>query len=47
MMNDPDMVVWQRNYWDTILFPEEEDIQAVREYIRDNPKNWERDPENI
>ena len=38
--------VWQHNYWDRIAM-DDEAIWNIREYIRDNPQNWERDPENI
>ena len=38
--------LWQRNYWDRIAM-DDKAIWNIREYIRDNPRNWERDPENI
>jgi REP element-mobilizing transposase RayT len=33
--------VWQRNYWEHIVRNEEE-LQRIREYIRDNPVEWEK-----
>jgi len=37
--------VWQRNYYEHIIRNEEE-LNRIREYIIDNPKNWENDEEN-
>ena len=37
--------VWQRNYYERIVRDEEE-LNRVRQYIADNPSNWEHDPEN-
>ena len=37
--------LWQRNYFERIIRNDRE-LNAIRQYIRDNPKNWERDPEN-
>ncbi len=34
--------LWQRNYHERIIWRETE-LWAVRQYIRDNPKNWEQD----
>lgn len=34
--------LWQRDYWDDLVTSEEE-LEAWRRYIRDNPKNWSRD----
>jgi putative transposase len=34
--------VWQRNYWEHIVRDELE-LGRIREYIRNNPVNWERD----
>lgn len=36
--------VWQRNYYERIIRTDAE-LQAVRQYIRDNPRNWGDDPE--
>ena len=37
--------IWQRNYYDRIIRNERE-FNAIRQYIRDNPLNWEQDVEN-
>lgn len=34
--------LWQRNYYEHIIRNEKE-YWAVRQYIQDNPKNWEKD----
>ena len=31
--------IWQRNYWERIIRTEPE-LHAIRQYIRNNPKNW-------
>ena len=36
--------VWQRNYYEHII-RNEEDLNRIREYIRDNPINWMQDEE--
>jgi len=36
---------WQRNYYDHVIRDEEE-LNAIRQYIRGNPGNWPDDPEN-
>ncbi len=38
--------LWQRNYYERILRNERE-LNDVRQYIIDNPKNWENDSENL
>jgi REP element-mobilizing transposase RayT len=38
--------VWQRNYHDRIIRNEDELIR-VRQYVQDNPANWDYDPENL
>ncbi|MDQ1283848.1 MAG: REP-associated tyrosine transposase [Patescibacteria group bacterium] len=41
--------LWQRNYYDRIIRNESE-LNRIREYIQNNPADWERDrnnPENI
>lgn len=35
--------IWQRNYWDHIIRNESE-LNRIRQYILDNPMQWERDP---
>ncbi len=37
--------LWQRNYYDQII-RNEEDLNDIREYIVNNPLNWEKDEEN-
>lgn len=34
--------LWQRNYYEHII-RNERDYFAIKQYIEDNPKNWERD----
>lgn len=38
--------LWQRNYYEHIIRNDEE-LDEIREYIRNNPKNWDNDSENI
>lgn len=38
--------VWQRNYYEHIIRSEKESNQ-IRQYIHDNPMNWEMDTEKI
>lgn len=35
-------ILWQRNYYEHII-RNEKDYWAIRQYIRDNPINWEAD----
>jgi len=37
--------LWQRNYWERVIRDEEE-LQAVREYIQNNPARWAEDQLN-
>jgi putative transposase len=37
---------WQRNYYEHIVRNERE-LNAIRQYIRDNPKNWKMDRDNL
>jgi REP element-mobilizing transposase RayT len=37
--------VWQRNYHERVIRHEVE-LNNIRQYIEDNPKNWENDSEN-
>jgi REP element-mobilizing transposase RayT len=39
MRNTPGKRVWQRNYWDRILYSERA-MRMVRRYIRNNPARW-------
>ena len=41
----PGTPVWQRNYYERVIRNERE-LNAVREYIHNNPVNWDRDIEN-
>src|SRR3989338_4418844 len=38
--------LWQRNYYEHIIRNESE-LNRIRQYILDNPINWDQDPENI
>ncbi len=37
--------LWQRNYYEHVIRDEEE-LNRIRTYIRDNPAGWTNDPEN-
>ena len=37
--------VWQRDYYERVIRNERE-LNATRQYIQDNPLNWEKDQEN-
>jgi putative transposase len=41
----PGQPVWQRNYYEHIIRNEEE-LDAIRQYIADNPLRWAEDREN-
>jgi putative transposase len=43
--NAPNQPFWQRNYHEHIIRDEDE-LNIVRQYIRDNPLKWEQDPDN-
>ena len=43
--NTPGIPVWQRNYWERIIRDEPE-LQSVRQYIRNNPAQWQHDDLN-
>lgn len=45
MRGTPAAPVWQRNYYEHIIRNEAE-LVAIREYILDNPRRWDEDPEN-
>jgi len=38
--------VWQRNYYDHVI-RNEKSLHQIRQYILDNPSQWETDPENV
>lgn len=42
----PGNKIWQRNYYERIIRNERE-LNAIRQYICDNPLNWERDEEYV
>jgi putative transposase len=37
--------LWQRNYYEHVI-RNEEDLSRVRQYIAENPAQWDQDPEN-
>jgi len=37
--------LWQRNYYEHVI-RSERDLYRVREYIIENPRNWETDENN-
>ena len=41
----PGQPVWQRNYYEHIVRHDKE-LNAIRQYIIDNPANWLQDTEN-
>jgi putative transposase len=41
----PGIPVWQRNYYEHVVRNDRE-LRAIREYILDNPLNWQLDREN-
>ena len=43
--NKPERQFWQRNYYDHIVRDEDE-MNVIRQYIRDNPARWDQDPDN-
>ena len=45
LKNTPGSPVWQRNYYEHII-RNETDLNNIRQYIIDNPINWEEDENN-
>lgn len=45
LRNTPGTPVWQRNYYEHIARNESE-LDRIRQYIADNPANWDRDRED-
>jgi putative transposase len=41
----PDLPLWQRNYYEHVVRNDDE-LNRIREYILQNPLQWELDPEN-
>jgi REP element-mobilizing transposase RayT len=46
MRRTPSGKVWQRGYFDRIVRNARE-LNAIRQYIRDNPARWDEDRENL
>ena len=46
LRHTPGEPVWQRSFHDHII-RNERSLNAIREYIANNPKNWERDIDNL
>ena len=45
MRGTPGAKVWQRNYFERVIRGEQ-DLERTREYISDNPSNWDDDVHN-
>ena len=45
IMSRSERPFWQRNYYEHIIRDEDE-LNIIRQYIRDNPLGWEQDPDN-
>ena len=45
MLNRSGLPFWQRNYYEHLIRDEEE-LNIIRRYICDNPRNWLEDPDN-
>lgn len=45
LRNTPGLVLWQRNYYERVIRDETE-LNAIREYILNNPLGWITDSEN-
>jgi REP element-mobilizing transposase RayT len=41
----PQVPIWQRNYYEHVI-RDEESLKRIREYILNNPAQWDLDPEN-
>ncbi len=46
LRSTPAVSVWQRNYYEHIIRTESE-LNGIRQYVRDNPKNWGNDELNF
>ena len=44
--NNPGNKIWQRNFYDHIIH-DDDDLNQIREYIMNNPINWDEEDENI
>jgi REP element-mobilizing transposase RayT len=38
--------VWQKNFYEHI-YQDEKSLEIIRNYIINNPLNWENDPDNL
>ncbi|MFM7383878.1 MAG: transposase [Microcystaceae cyanobacterium] len=45
LRNNWDVPLWQRNYYESII-RDEQSLIAIREYIKNNPYQWKKDPDN-
>ncbi len=45
IMNRSERPFWQRNYYEHIIRGEDE-LNIIRQYIKDNPLKWDQDPDN-
>ncbi len=46
LRHNRDLSIWQRNYYESII-RDEKHLSHIREYILNNPKRWNDDPENL
>lgn len=46
LINESQFIVWQRSFYDHII-RNEISLFCIRQYIKDNPMNWEEDRNNI
>lgn len=46
LTKNPKFDVWQRSFYDTII-RNEYSLYFIRQYIKDNPANWENDRNNL
>jgi putative transposase len=46
MYRTPGEPLWHRNYYEHIV-RDEDDLERIREYIRNNPRNWQKDEHNL
>ena len=45
LKNEPGQKLWQRNYFEHII-RNEQSLNKIRQYIKNNPSNWETDRNN-
>ena len=46
LKNESNQKLWQRNYFEHII-RNEKSLDKIRQYIRNNPLNWETDRNNL